>query len=152
MNNGRRCCLFYVLIRRLMSAESRNAAASSLPFSGWLAQAHSGDCCRKSTATGTPSTAASPAGLSRASSMSCIRHWLTMPTRSTCLLTRPSSALTRAPQGREKKWRARSASVRQKSRRLLHQDSHRGGCARQSAPIALNCRSTPRQPAGRRFD
>lgn len=131
-----------------MSGKSMNAADSFPPYSGWHAPGRSGDCFRKSTAIGTPSTAALRAGLSRASSMSCIKLWLMIPTWSTYSLTQPSFAPTPALPVREKKRWAGGASLRSQSRRLFHQDSHRGGCSGQSLALALNCRTAPRQPTG----
>jgi transposase len=74
-----------------------------------------------------------------------------MLTWSTCSLTRPSFVLTHAPLVREKKWRAGGASVREKSGRLFHQDSHCRGCFGQSIALVLNgagqCHDSPQASA-----
>ena len=118
MNNGRRCCPSCALIQTLMLGQSKNAAAFSLLSSGWLAQERNGDCFPKSTATGTRPTGDLRAGASKASSSSCIKHWLMMPTWSTCSLIRPSFALIHALLALQKKWRPRGTSVRSKSWQL----------------------------------
>ena len=85
-----------------MLAKNLNAAAFSLPYSGWLAQVRNGDCSRRNTATGMLSTADSRAGLSKASSSDCINPLPMMQIWSTCSLIRPLFALIRVRQGPQK--------------------------------------------------
>jgi len=95
-----------------------NAAGFSPPSCGSRAQEPNGDCCPRSTATGTPFTAASHVGRNKESSSICIQplagdaeleHLLI---DSTIIRAHPSAA------GARKKWRPRGASIREKSRRL----------------------------------